>query len=213
MKKRIISMMLVVILTLSLCACGEKPTKEELLEMPRVSGNETSIRSNPVKAKEEHVGKVKTGGGRVIQITSEYVEFGSPAKDGSTPNIERVYLPKEEIEQLKLDRSAYYIGLIDDYTYDKDTDVACLVATGHITSLTETLKNVTVIKFDEIIHNGVEEYCIVKSSATFPVFFEDESVLNTLEVGDKISIEFTLVHSNLFECGYYLENAKLIESE
>ena len=124
-----------------------------------------------------------------------------------------MYLPKEEIAQLKLDRSAYYIGLVNDCTYDSDTDTACIVSTGYITSFTETLNNVTVVKFDELIRNGVEEYCIVKSSATFPVFFEDESVLNRLEVGDKISIEFTFVHSNLFECGYYLENAKLIESE
>ena len=103
--------------------------------------------------------------------------------------------------------------MIEDVTYDNSTDVSCIVATGHITKLTETLKNVTVVKFDEIINIGIDEYCIVKSSASFPVFFEDESVLKTLEVGDKISIEFTFVHSNLFECGYYLENAKLIESE
>lgn len=207
MKKRIIFLMLVVILTASLCACGKNPTKEELQEMPRISSDATSIRSNPVKAKEERVGKVKTGGGRVVQITSEYAEFSSYG------DIERVYLPKEEIAQLKLDRSAYYIGLVNDCTYDSDTDTACIVSTGYITSFTETLNNVTVVKFDELIRNGVEEYCIVKSSATFPVFFEDESVLNRLEVGDKISIEFTFVHSNLFECGYYLENAKLIESE
>lgn len=208
MKKRIIFLMLTVILTALLCACEKNPTKEELQEMPRVSSDATSIRENPVKAKEERVGKVLNGGGRVVQITSEYADFQSNNGD-----IQRVYLPKEEIAQLVLDRSAYYIGLINDYTYDKDTDVACLVSTGHITSLTETLKNVTVVEFDEIIHNGVEEYCIVKSIASFPVFFEDASVLNDLEVGDIISIEFTFVHSDLFGCGYYLENAKLIESE
>ena len=205
--KRAISLILAFVLCLSLCACGKNPTIEELQEMPRLSGNETSVRQNPVKAKEERVGKVQNGGGRVAEITSEYVIFES-----SNGDIQRVYLPEEEISQLKLDRCAYYIGLIDDCTYDKATDTACVVATGHITSLTETLKNVVVTKIDEIIYGGIQEYCIVKSIASFPVFFEDESVLHQLEVGDTISIEFTLVYSDLFECGYYLENAKLIES-
>ena len=215
MKKRIVFLMLVVTLAISLCACGKKPTKEELQEMPRVSSDATSIRINPVKAKEERVGKVKTGGGRVLEINSEYVVFGSPAIDGTIRNIERVYLPEEEIAQLKLDRCASYIGLIDDYTYDTNTDVACIVATGYITSFTETMKNVTVVKFDEIVLNyAVEKYCVVATSyISFPVFFEDEAVLRSLEIGDTISIEYTSVYSDLFECGFYVENAKLIESE
>ena len=205
--KRAVSFILAFALCLSLCACGKNPTIEELQEMPRLTGKETSARQNPVKAKEERVGKVQNGGGRVAEITSEYVIF-----EQSNGDIQRVYLPEEEISQLKLDRCAYYIGLIDDYTYDKTTNTACLVATGHITRLTSTLKNAVVTKIDEIIYGGIQEYCIVKSvSSSFPVLFEDKSVLRQLEVGDTISIEFTYVYSDLFECGYYLENAKLIE--
>ena len=121
--KRIITLMLTVAMCISLCACGGKVSKEEMLK----NAQEIDIidlledyGENSVRAKETHVGKTYTVTGYIFDIKDDYVILTESRGYSSNFGLSslHVYLSKDELTSLNANNRITVVGKIDEIDID-----------------------------------------------------------------------------------------------
>lgn len=209
--KKALSLLLAFVLCLPLCACGdnngnsteEKLSQEDMLVVAQTldaSQYLKDYRANPLRAKENYVGKVYRLSGVVSEINDDYCEISYAFRSVTYLRID-VYFDKETLMNLTVDEGISFIGEVSDLVEISQRFGKLIMKDAYYISDKSVLKA-------KIIDNITTSVCVelldseFRGSYAYMDFLSTDTQASKYQTGDIVYIEGVLGGSRLSSyCG------------